>query len=52
VYGVLDDLELYHAAAGLITGLLLLEMGLTFGQQVGTSGQIQTLFRAPTLTNP
>lgn len=28
---------------GLITGLLLIEIGLTFGQQVGISGQIRTL---------
>jgi len=28
---------------GLITGLLLIEIGLTFGQQVGVSGQIRTL---------
>jgi len=31
---------------GFITGLLLMEIGLTFGQQVGTSGQIRTLLRA------
>ena len=28
---------------GLITGLLLIDIGLTFGQQVGISGQIRTL---------
>ena len=28
---------------GLITGLLLMKIGLTFRQQVSTSGQIQTL---------
>jgi hypothetical protein len=40
VYDALDDLEFCHVAAGFITGLLLIEMGLTFGQQVGRSSQI------------
>lgn len=40
MYDVLDDLEFCHVAAGFITGLHLIEMGLAFRQQVGRSGQI------------
>lgn len=46
MYNVLDDLEFCHVDAGFITGLLLMEIGLAFGQQVGRSGQIDPVLHA------
>ena len=46
MYNVLDDLKFCHVDAGFTTGLLLMEMGLTFGPQVGRSGQIDTVLYA------